>query len=110
MDKIKTTTESWVTAIIALLTAINQILALTGHNPFSGISSDELYNVVTAIVTVIVMGVSYWRDHPWTEASCEGTGLTRMLKAQGKGKIYKEPEEKEPEADEAEEGDADEDV
>lgn len=95
MKKLTPTTESWVTAIVAAITAINNIFALTGHNLLHGITSDELYNVVSAIVTVVVMAVAYWRDHPWTPEACEGTGLTRLKKAERKGKVYKEPETEE---------------
>lgn len=89
----KAAKESWITAIVALVTSINTILALCGINLFDDITSDQVYTIVSAVVNLIVMAVSYWRDHPWTEEACIGTGMTRMLKAQRKGKIYQEPDD-----------------
>ena len=73
--------ESLITAIVALLVAIFDLLKV--FNICVPVDSDLLYS----IVTLGVGAVCYWRNQDWTREAHEATGYMRLMKAQKKGKI-----------------------
>lgn len=61
-----------------------------------GVDLSEIFTpeVLTTLATLIVAGVtwaiSHYKNNDYTKEACEGTGLTRYLKAQKKGEIVGE--------------------
>ncbi len=70
--------------IVMIVLTVNAGLTLAGLNP---IPFDE--SAFTEVATQIAAGISivwsWWKDAPMTKEACEGTGYTRLLKAQKKG-------------------------
>ena len=93
--------------ITALVTAVLDFLAAFGIVNFSDAQTDAIYKIVLTIVTAVVWGyASHYKNNDFTEAACEGTGLTRLLKAEKQAGVYTEPlemeiEEEGGEADES---------
>lgn len=91
--------------VTALVTAVLDFLAAFGIVNFSDAQSDAIYKIVLTIVTAFVWGyASHYKNNDFTGEACEGTGLTRLLKAEKKAGVYTEPREMEIEE---EGGDAD---
>lgn len=57
-----------------------------------GVDLSEIFTpeVITTLATLIVAGVtwaiSHYKNNDFTKEACEGTGYTRLLKEQNKGK------------------------
>lgn len=68
-----------VRTIVMLLTIINTILAMTGHNPLPW-SEKELYSGISVIVNVIVTLWVWWKNNSFTKAAIEADSVMRMLK------------------------------
>lgn len=91
--------------VTALVTAILDFLAAFHIVNFSDAQTDAIYKIVLTIVTAFVWGyASHYKNNDFTEEACEGTGLTRLLKAEKQAGVYTEPLEMEIEE---EGGDAD---
>lgn len=91
--------------VTALVTAVLDFLAAFHIVNFTDAQSDAIYKIVLTIVTAFVWGyASHYKNNDFTEEACEGTGLTRLLKAEKKAGVYTEPLEMEIEE---EGGDAD---
>ena len=73
--------ESIITAIVAVLVAIFDLLKVFGTD--IQVDNDFLYSLVTIVVGI----VCYWRNQDWTREAHEATGYMRLMKAQKKGKI-----------------------
>lgn len=86
--------------IVMIVLTVNAGLTLAGLNP---IPFDE--SAFTEAATQVAAGLSilwsWWKDAPMTKEACEGTGLTRFLKAQ-KGEVNGENFFDEVEAEEVE--------
>ena len=92
--------------VTALVTAILDFLAAFHIVRFSDAQTNAIYKIVLTIVTAFVGGyASHYKNNDFTEEACEGTGLTRLLKAEKKAGVYTEPLEMKIEE---EGGDADE--
>ena len=82
--------------VTALVTAILDFLAAFHIVHFSDAQTDAIYKIVLTIVTAVVWGyASHYKNNDYTEEACEGTGLTRLLKAEKKADVYTEPLEAE---------------
>ena len=82
--------------VTALVTAVLDFLAAFGIVNFSDAQTDAIYKIVLTIVTAVVWGyASHYKNNDFTEEACEGTGLTRLLKAEKKEGVYTEPREME---------------
>lgn len=68
-----------VRTIVMVLTIINTILAMTGHNPLPW-SEKELYSGLSVIVNVIVTLWVWWKNNSFTKAAIEADSVMRMLK------------------------------
>lgn len=91
--------------ITALVTAVLDFLAAFRIVHFNDAQTDAIYKIVLTIVTAFVWGyASHYKNNDFTEEACEGTGLTRLLKAEKQAGVYTEPLEMEIEE---EGGDAD---
>lgn len=92
--------------ITALVTAVLDFLTAFGIVNFSDAQTDAIYKIVLTIVTAFVWGYSsHYKNNDFTEEACEGTGLTRLLKAEKKAGVYTEPREMEIEEEEGGEAD-----
>ena len=76
--------ETIITAIVALLVAIFDLLKVFGI--YVPVDNDFLYSLVTICVGI----VCYWRNQDWTREAHEATGYMRLMKAQKRGKIHGE--------------------
>ena len=82
--------------VTALVTAILDFLAAFHIVHFNDAQTDAIYKIVLTIVTAVVWGyASHYKNNDFTEEACEGTGLTRLLKAEKKAGVYTEPLEME---------------
>lgn len=82
--------------VTALVTAVLDFLAAFGIVNFSDAQTDAIYKIVLTIVTAFVWGyASHYKNNDFTEEACEGTGLTRLLKAENRTDVYTEPLEME---------------
>lgn len=83
--------------ILAALTTINTVLAVTDVAQFGNETVNFWYKVISVIVNAAVVGINTWYNNDYTEEACEGTGLTRQLKAQNKedyiGEVFDETAE-----------------
>lgn len=70
--------ETIITAIVALLVAIFDLLKVFGI--FVPIEDNTVYTIVSLIVTAVI----YWRNQSWTHGGWIGTQLGRDLKAREK--------------------------
>ena len=97
--------ETRARTVAAFVTAVLDFLAAFHIVHFSDAQTDAIYKIVLTIVTAVVWGyASHYKNNDFTEEACEGTGLTRLLKAEKQAGVYTEPLEMEIE----EEGEADE--
>ena len=97
--------ETRARTVTALVTAVLDFLTAFHIVHFSDAQTDAIYKIVLTIVTAFVWGyASHYKNNDFTEEACEGTGLTRLLKAEKKAGVYTEPREMEIEE---EGGDAD---
>ena len=82
--------------VTALVTAILDFLAAFHIVNFNDAQTDAIYKIVLTIVTAFVWGyASHYKNNDFSEEACEGTGLTRLLKAEKKTSVYTEPREME---------------
>lgn len=92
--------------ITALVTAVLDFLTAFGIVNFNDAQTDAIYKIVLTIVTALVWGyASHYKNNDFSEEACEGTGLTRLLKAEKKAGVYTEPREMEIEEEEGGEAD-----
>ena len=99
--------ETRARTVAAFLTAVLDFLAAFHIVRFSDAQTDAIYKIVLTIVTAFVWGyASHYKNNDFSEEACEGTGLTRLLKAEKQAGVYTEPlemeiEEEGGEADES---------
>lgn len=82
--------------VTALVTAILDFLVAFHIVHFNDAQTDAIYKIALTIVTAFVWGyASHYKNNDFTEEACEGTGLTRLLKAEKNSGVYTEPLEME---------------
>ncbi len=74
--------------ILAVATCLNTALMATDVAQFHNPKLDLAYKIISVILNFIIVACVTWYNNDYTEAACEGTGYTRMLKTE-------EPEEDE---------------
>lgn len=67
---------------LAVLTTINTVLAVTDITQFQNETLNLWYKIISVVVNALVVGINTWFNNDYTPEACEGTGLTRQLKAQ----------------------------
>ena len=88
--------ETRARTVTAFVTAVLDFLAAFHIVHFSDAQTDAIYKIVLTIVTAVVWGyASHYKNNDFTEEACEGTGLTRLLKAEKQAGVYTEPREME---------------
>ena len=76
--------ETKIRTIVAAIVALNEVLMVFGVTQFEGVTENTIYTVVSTIAMVVAWAVSHYKNNDYTAEACEGTGLTRLLKAQKK--------------------------
>lgn len=66
--------------ILAVATCLNTALMATDIAQFHNASLDLAYRIISVILNFVIVACVTWFNNDYTEAACEGTGLTRMLK------------------------------
>lgn len=74
--------------LLAIATCLNTALMATDVAQFHNAKLDLAYRIVSVILNFVIVACVTWYNNDYTEAACEGTGYTRMLKTE-------EPEEDE---------------
>jgi len=81
MSQVKT--DTIVRTIVLIIALANQILAILGKEAFP-VTEDQVYQIVTLIVTIAASVWSWWKNNSFTEAAIEGDKVKDRLKKRGK--------------------------
>jgi len=68
--------------LLAVLTTINTVLAVTDITQFGNEKLNLAYKVASVIVNALVVGINTYFNQDYTEEACKGTAVTRQLKAE----------------------------
>jgi MinD superfamily P-loop ATPase len=68
--------------LLAVLTTINTVLAVTDITQFGSEKLNLAYKVASVIVNALVVGINTYFNQDYTEEACVGTAITRQLKAE----------------------------
>ena len=71
--------------VLAVATCLNTALMATDIAQFHNPSLDLAYRIISVILNFVIVACVTWFNNDYTEAACEGTGLTRALKADEDG-------------------------
>lgn len=71
--------------ILAVATCLNTALMATDVAQFHNAKLDLAYRIISVILNFIIVACVTWYNNDYTPEACEGTGLTRMLKAENDG-------------------------
>ena len=71
-----------VRTILAIATCLNTALMATDIAQFHNANLDLAYRIISVILNFIIVACVTWFNNDYTAEACEGTGLTRMLKAE----------------------------
>lgn len=74
-----------VRTILAVATCLNTALLATDVAQFHNETINLLYRIASVILNFIVVACVTWYNNDYTPEACEGTGYTRMLKADNDG-------------------------
>lgn len=74
-------TGTIIRTILAVATCLNTALMATDVTQFHNDTVNLIYRVLSVILNFVVVACVTWYNNDYTDAACEGTGLTRMLKA-----------------------------
>lgn len=77
MSQVKT--DTIVRTIVLIIALANQILAIIGKEAFP-ITEDQVYQVVTLIVTIGASVWAWWKNNSFTKAAIEGDKVKDRLK------------------------------
>lgn len=76
--------------ILALAMAINDGAIIMGVAEIGDPLFDKIYKWLSLIATFVIVWVNHYYNNDYTEEACQGTGLTRLLKAQKNPKMVGE--------------------
>lgn len=71
--------------ILAIATCLNTALMATDIAQFHNAKLDLAYRILSVALNFVIVACVTWFNNDYTEAACEGTGLTRALKADEDG-------------------------
>jgi len=77
MNRIKT--DTIIRTIVLIVALINQVLAILGKEAFP-ITEDEVYQVVTLIVTIGASVWAWWKNNSFTSAAIEADKVLEELR------------------------------
>jgi SPP1 family holin len=75
--------DTIVRTIVLIIALINQVLAIFGREAFP-VTEDEIYQLVSILVTIGASAWSWWKNNSFTHAAIEGDKLKDRLKERGK--------------------------
>ena len=81
--KMKVKPDTIIRTIVLIVALCNQALAIFGREQLP-ITDDQVYQIVTLIVTIVTSLVAWWKNNSFTQAALRGDVLMRRLKAEGK--------------------------
>nr|DAM77359.1 MAG TPA: holin [Bacteriophage sp.] len=81
MQNKKATVETIVRTIVLAATLLNQLLTMFGKNPLP-FAEDELYSMLTAVVTVIVTIWAWWKNNSFTSKAIQADEYLAKLKSE----------------------------
>lgn len=70
--------------VMAVALVINSGAIATGVAEFENPTVDMIYKIISFIATAVILFVNTYYNNDYTPEACEGTGLTRQLKAEKK--------------------------
>lgn len=68
--------------ILAVATCLNTALMATDVAQFHNDTVNLIYRILSVILNFIVVACVTWYNNDYTPEACEGTGLTRQMKAE----------------------------
>lgn len=86
--------------ILAIGSVLNEACVISGIAEFNSPTLTKIYQIVSFIFMVAVLFINTYYNNDYTEEACQGTGLTRLLKAQKNPKMMGEDFSGEDEKDE----------
>lgn len=90
--------------VTALVTAILDFLSAFHIIHFDDAQIASIHKIALTVLTAVVWAyASHYKNNDYTEEACEGTGLTRLLKAEKQVGVYTEPLNNQEEFEEIEE-------
>lgn len=75
-------TGTIIRTILAVATCLNTALMATDLAQFHNEKLDLAYRIISVILNFIIVACVTWFNNDYTPEAAEGTGLTRMLKAE----------------------------
>lgn len=78
-------TGTIIRTILAVATCLNTALMATDVAQFHNPKLDMAYKVISVILNFVIVACVTWYNNDYTPQACEGTGLTRQLKAEVNG-------------------------
>ena len=73
--------DTIIRTIVLLVTLINSVLTMTGHNPLP-FAEDELYTTLSCIATVCATVWAWWKNNSFTEAAIKADEYLQELKSE----------------------------
>lgn len=70
--------------ILAVALVINSGAIASGVAEFENPTLDLIYKILSFCATAVILFVNTYYNNDYTEEACQGTGLTRQLKAEAK--------------------------
>ena len=70
--------------VLAIATVINSGAIAAGIADFQNPTVDMIYKILSFTATAVILFVNTYYNNDYTPEGCEGTGLTRQLKAEKK--------------------------
>lgn len=67
--------------LLAIATCLNTALMATDVAQFHNPKLDLAYRIASVVLNFIIVACVTWYNNDYTPEACEGTGLTRALKA-----------------------------
>lgn len=68
--------------ILAIALVINSGAIASGIADFQNPTVDMIYKILSFCATAVILFVNTYYNNDYTEEACQGTGLTRQLKAE----------------------------
>lgn len=85
--------------ILAVALVINSGAIATGVAEFENPTVNLIYKILSFCATAVILFVNTYYNNDYTPEACQGTGLTRQLKAESKdgydGEVFFEEEQDE---------------
>lgn len=75
----KVKTETIIRTIVLILALANQVLAIYGKDKIP-ITEDEVYQLVTLIVTVVTSLWAWWKNNSFTQPAIKADAYMEMLR------------------------------